>query len=288
MWCPTCRADVAAELTLDNRRYRCVQCHAEMGAAEATIDHLATPVRAIATERSARELLARWSAQNRFEPVTLASSLPPAAVNFVVSAESGEENGRVEKGAIWRLDTPRQSAPTASAGPVFNEAFSNPSSPPAKLPEEIPCLGTGNQRPCGFSNMPHDEASDNTSHPDHRTKPCIAKQANSQIHWIGMAGQLCAYCGVGLLTCGSVVVLLEYFGGQGNYAPTGWLVAAVGQMLLFLGLVTLVSAGIEQAVDEVAWRIADLEHRLEEHFSSQRVLPRQPDQSSVQDRSEAA
>lgn len=54
------------------------------------------------------------------------------------------------------------------------------------------------------------------------------------------------------------MVLSGYFGVQTNYAPTGWLVAAVGQMLLFLGVVTLVSGGMEQTVDEVSWRIDHL------------------------------
>lgn len=68
------------------------------------------------------------------------------------------------------------------------------------------------------------------------------------------------------------MVLSGYFGGPTNYAPTGWLVAAVGQMLLFLGVVTLVSGGMEQTVDEVAWRIdalAEQIHDLEQVISAQ-------------------
>lgn len=58
------------------------------------------------------------------------------------------------------------------------------------------------------------------------------------------------------------MVLSGYFGGPANYAPTGWLVSAVGQMLLFLGVVTLVSGGMEQTVDEVAWRIDSLAEHI--------------------------
>jgi len=68
------------------------------------------------------------------------------------------------------------------------------------------------------------------------------------------------------------MVLSGYFGGPTNYAPTGWLVAAVGQMLLFLGVVTLVSGGMEQTVDEVSWRIDHLAEqlmRLEQMVSDQ-------------------
>lgn len=89
-----------------------------------------------------------------------------------------------------------------------------------------------------------------------------------------MVGQLCAYAGVAVLTLGTVMVLSGYFGGPTNYAPTGWLVAAVGQMLLFLGVVTLVSGGMEQTVDEVSWRIdqlADQIFRLEQMIVNQQA-----------------
>ncbi len=110
-----------------------------------------------------------------------------------------------------------------------------------------------------------------------------------------MAGQLCAYGGVGLLTCGTVLVLSGYFGGPANYAPTGWLIAAVGQMLLFLGVVTLVSGGMEQTVDEVAWRIdflaeriVHLEHMVEEREARDRRVARQQQLSRPDDRADAA
>ena len=73
-----------------------------------------------------------------------------------------------------------------------------------------------------------------------------------------MVGQLCAYSGVCLLTCGTVMVMWSYFGGPPNFMPTGWLTAAIGQMSLFLGVVTLISSGLEQTTSEVAWRIDHL------------------------------
>lgn len=77
-----------------------------------------------------------------------------------------------------------------------------------------------------------------------------------------MAGQLCAYGGVALLTCGTVLVMWSYFGGPPTYMPTGWLTAAVGQMLLFLGVVTLISNGMDQTVAEVAWRVDHLAEEI--------------------------
>lgn len=50
----------------------------------------------------------------------------------------------------------------------------------------------------------------------------------------------------------------SYFGGPASYAPTGWLMATAGQMLLFFGVVTLVSGGLEQTTEQVNKRIEQL------------------------------
>jgi hypothetical protein len=73
---------------------------------------------------------------------------------------------------------------------------------------------------------------------------------------------LAAYAGIGLLTCGTVLVILSHFGGPTSYAPTGWLVSTLGQMLLLLGVVTLVSAGMDETRTDVARHIDRLEQRL--------------------------
>jgi hypothetical protein len=77
-------------------------------------------------------------------------------------------------------------------------------------------------------------------------------------------GQMLAYAGVLALTVGAAFVLMGYFGGPGwqSYTPTGWLITTTGQMLLFLGVVTLVSGGMEQTTEEVARRIERLGQRM--------------------------
>ena len=80
------------------------------------------------------------------------------------------------------------------------------------------------------------------------------------------------------------MVLSGYFGVQTNYAPTGWLVAAVGQMLLFLGVVTLVSGGMEQTVDEVSWRI---DHLAEQIMHLDQVIVEQQSQLETSRRRES-
>jgi len=54
------------------------------------------------------------------------------------------------------------------------------------------------------------------------------------------------------------MVVWSYYGGPATYAPTGWLIATAGQMLLFFGVVTLVSGGLEQTTEQVNKRIEQL------------------------------
>ena len=71
-----------------------------------------------------------------------------------------------------------------------------------------------------------------------------------------------AYVGVLGLTIGTAIVIYGHFGGQAGYTPTGWLVTTVAQMLLFLGVINLVSGGIEQNNEDVSRRIDILGEQL--------------------------
>ncbi|MEM9703419.1 MAG: hypothetical protein AAF907_13350, partial [Planctomycetota bacterium] len=71
-------------------------------------------------------------------------------------------------------------------------------------------------------------------------------------------GQLLAYGGVLGLTVGGAFVVWSYFGGPPGYAPTGWLLTTGGQMMLFLGIVTLIAGGMDKTTHEVRTRIETL------------------------------
>lgn len=83
-------------------------------------------------------------------------------------------------------------------------------------------------------------------------------ESSSTGSWSAMAGQFLAYAGVLGMTAGACLVVWSYFGGPANYAPMGWLLATAGQMLLFFGVVTLVSGGLEQTTEQVNKRIEQL------------------------------
>ncbi len=77
-----------------------------------------------------------------------------------------------------------------------------------------------------------------------------------------VTGQFLAYLGVLGLTVGTAMVIYGHFGGYSEYTPTGWLVTTVAQMLLFLGVINLVSGGIEQNNEDVSRRINTLGEQL--------------------------
>ncbi|MEQ9406648.1 MAG: hypothetical protein RIK87_02940 [Fuerstiella sp.] len=77
-----------------------------------------------------------------------------------------------------------------------------------------------------------------------------------------LMGQVLAYLGVLGLTIGTAIVIYGHFGGYAEYTPTGWLVTTVAQMMLFLGVINLVSGGMEQNNDEVSARINHLGEQL--------------------------
>lgn len=274
MWCSSCRADVAAELSTDNRRMLCSRCQMELGLAAIEAPRVAVAPRTVEAERDARELLARWSAQNLEAPPTVsASSFPKPR-----SAEPGEVKleGRVDQsiGSLLKSNIPYKSAfqeQTSSSSSLKPPQDAASIREPDSTPEPIDLRKkkyTSRSREAESSSS-RDElglpSDDSRQAHDRVVLEALQKQLNRGSNWATLAGQLCAYGGVALLTCGTVLVMWSYFGGPPNYMPTGWLTAAVGQMLLFLGVVTLISSGMEQTVHEVSWRIdslADEIHRM--------------------------
>jgi hypothetical protein len=98
--------------------------------------------------------------------------------------------------------------------------------------------------------------------PHFNIQASILGPERKRTNWTSVLGQLIAYAGVALLTIGTTLIVWSYFGGPAHYAPTGWLTTTAGQMLLFLGVVTLVSGGLEQTSEDVRTRIERLGERI--------------------------
>lgn len=104
------------------------------------------------------------------------------------------------------------------------------------------------------------------------------KPGRSESIW----GQVLAYLGVGLITVGTTLLLWGWFGQAPKYVPTGWLICTIGQMMLLLGVTTLISGGLQQSSHEVTRRVEYLgdrilrfEHSTEELLRGPHFLERQ-------------
>ncbi len=244
----------------------CARCRTELGVAAGAIPQISTAPVTAEAERDARELLARWSANNLLDsPSSVAS-----AGSF---AKSKTSTGLTGSNSDLRFDLPRSSVPSPSD--PFLAAMNESSNSALVLPlngrDEFstpPRLGeNGSASRAAESTVPagqmqHQQPQDpRTAEPhsglthDYVPHDALPHPPRPRSTWSAVAGQLCAYSGVALLTCGTVLAMWSYFGGPPQYLPTGWLTAAIGQMLLFLGVVTLISSGMEQTISEVAWRI---------------------------------
>ncbi len=109
------------------------------------------------------------------------------------------------------------------------------------------------------------------------------KPGKSESTW----GQVLAYAGVGLITVGTTLVLWSWFGKVPQYAPTGWLICTVGQMLLFLGVTTLISGGMQQTSHEVTRRVEYLGDRILRFEQSADQILRGPHFNEIRERSKS-
>lgn len=247
MWCTNCKSEVAAEVALDNRRVRCATCSTELSIAT-EFESTTTSTDFESTTKDARELLERWSKGPLVEPFG-----PMSGAVQPVTAESSEplapETPDRESQATpkFRVDAPHRPTEQSefSDQPQSEPAVSESAASAPPQQEDLvstPRVHLGHE----FSTPPPPHFAAQTTIDAGKTRT-----TNSSAFW----GQVMAYCGVLALTVGTSLVLWSYFGGPESYAPTGWLISTAGQMLLFLGVITLVSGGLEQTTDEVARRV---------------------------------
>jgi|HubBroStandDraft_6_1064221.scaffolds.fasta_scaffold26844_3 hypothetical protein len=256
MWCPNCKADVAAEVAADNRRVRCATCGVEISASAAFTG--------LAKTREARDLLERWASERKVDPPARTERNAQRPASTIETPGVG--------GVSLEAEPPSAPLPRQERGsaPGINER-SEPHNPiPARAGYRID-PSQSLHGPAGHVQRAaqrhesgrvhrHHEFADGSPHFD--IQGSILGPERKRTNWTSVIGQLVAYAGVALLTIGTTLIVWSYFGGPANYAPTGWLTTTAGQMLLFLGVVTLVSGGMEQTTEEVRTRIERLGERI--------------------------
>jgi hypothetical protein len=168
----------------------------------------------------------------------------------------------------WRVDAAHAESRERTA----------PATPPRRSYEyETTAPRAAAVRPSGPVDFRDDRAHESTPAPHFDLEPFTSPSRRPGRHE-SIFGQLLAYLGVALLTIGTVLVVWGYFGGAdvARYQSTGWLISTAGQMLLFLGVVTLVSGGMQQTTHEVSQRVELLGGRMQRIEQSTQELLRGP------------
>lgn len=231
MWCPQCESEVATEVAQDGQSLLCVNCRGEVRRLNAPSLH--------PDIQRARDILSRLSA---------ATSPPPDGADDPVELDEVIEAA----GALPPPPAPQRQFRIDRPHPTSEVAQAHVGGPPA--PQAIRATQESTIR------RRSDEGHAELPAPHFEVQPARPRTApgRGESTW----GQLLAYAGVGVLTVGTSLVVWGYLGGPPTYAPTGWLVATAGQMLLVLGIVTLVAGGMQQTTHEVSSRVAHLNGRV--------------------------
>ena len=244
MWCDRCRADAAAEVSAETGRANCATCGAELGS-----------VRRPSTDQ-ARELLKRWSSG-----LELDGASSPAA------RESSGEGIRGEGGTAVLVNSEVASEPVSTLPLTPPPPSTTRIEGPERFSQSEKAPNYENEKgspEMSASRKPNRGPSAQWPAPTVQMRPSWSQRQTRKRSTIGQIfGQILAYLGILAITGGTALVIWGYFGGPAEYAPTGWLVATGGQMLLFLGIVTLVSEGLEQSSVEMHSHVELLDHRLE-------------------------
>ena len=295
MHCETCQADVAAEISADGKSLICTTCGGEIQRTDAT---------SLSDEaQSARDLLERWSKDELLDPYgpDAGSDGPSAPESSVPRRQPPRPKFRVDAGSAgpprpasapsdptlsnqggsrpdpraarsqpkFRIDARHEQPPASLAGRVADRAHADAANqaggfdggqPPAEPPEPWAEMPDGYRIDAAQTTVPAPHFSMEAFAPPSGPRPG---------RFESLAGQLLAYGGTALLTVGTALVLYGYFGGGEQLTANGWLVATIGQMLLFLGVVTLISGGMQQTTHEVGSRVQYLGERLIRLESSQ-------------------
>lgn len=296
MWCPQCESDVAGEMSADGQSLLCSRCSTSLQKVFAPSLHPET--------LAARQLLERWSRQGLSLPFDSEATEQPAETAASETAQQPVAAESIHE--VYPLKQVDDAAVIEKAAPPTLEESAAKIEPSGHKSWRVDTPHPRNSRPKHARRKPprefamkssaHSDSAQRRSDGSHDDLPNphfdvgkIAERpqpGRSESIW----GQVLAYSGVGVLTLGTVLVVWGYFGGIESYASTGWLLSTAGQMLLLLGVVTLVSGGMQLTTHEVGQRIEYLNGRMYRiERSTQRILrgPHFGNKSSRQRRSNA-
>ncbi|MDB5385660.1 MAG: hypothetical protein JWM11_1306 [Planctomycetaceae bacterium] len=292
MWCAKCQSEVAVEARPNSQRLHCATCGTEItarlnqpapppvGSGNQAPSQNVAGAKASPPGRNPQELLARWASSQMFDPygpiVTPGSKPPetrpdvpkssvpaPAPLEVPAAPAAVSKSTPVpdtRRPAINSSETLDKSA-KVRVDPAFTEGWSDVPTPHVPTPphRDLPSSTKVSDRQLLSGVRAHSPSGLRGPHFDPSR---LQAPPPKSFKFAAVMGHFLAYVGAATLTGGAGLVLWGYLGGPTNLAPTGWFTSTVGQMLLFMGVVTLVSAGMEQTTVEVSRRVDAIGEKL--------------------------
>jgi len=226
----------------------------------------------LAKTREARDLLDRWASERQSDSPparsagrAAASPLRPVGGGVNLEAEPHSNTGRIEDAALAsHPDDPHQEQMPTSRRIDAAQALGGPVGAEISRGQSAGYAAASHVRVASRPEPArvHRVHGPDSAGPNFDIQGSLLETDRRKTNWTYVLGQLLAYGGVALLTVGSTLVLWGYFGGPASYAPTGWLTTMAGQMILILGVVTLVTGGMEQTNEDVRVRIERIGERI--------------------------
>ena len=288
MWCATCQALAGPDS--DSKPSACPRC------GNALVD----PPEPNTASQQARQLLESWNADNPLDLTPPDADTPPESqtanqtrktrkiadtsrpqyrVDSAHSKHRKQADGQAtQHDAKTTQPTPPQpktkrsrTKPTADTNrpppidPLAQVAatlanFSDDPQPPAAQPDTQPAAQPDTPTDAPAATEP--ASSGPVDEPEAAAALPPGVTTNALTHSTSLWGQLLAYVGVLGLTAGGALIVWNGFGHAPLNTPTAWLIATGGQMLLLLGIVTLVSSGLEQNHEDINRQLRVLGEQL--------------------------
>ena len=313
MWCAKCQALVGH--ASDDGPSQCPRCGAEVvdapsendatGKARALLERWATddplqvtPQDAVTSSNQRGEAMDADHTANVSEPAAPPPARPPSTKhrppqrNYRVDASHAKPHHSAKPPAASSRPLEPPGGNTADQVPHSDTNITSPSTntadhnPINEVASTIANISNAPELPVPTDHTePAPADTPTTGQTDHDFSSLPPGATTSAItHSTSLWGQLLAYVGVLGLTAGGALIVWNGFGHAPLNTPTSWLIATAGQMLLFLGIVTLVSSGLEQTNEEVTHRVRILGEqllRIEQGQDSAPVAPPHVVQRSI-------
>ena len=280
MWCATCQALAGPDS--DSKPSACPRC------GNALVD----PPEPNTASQQARQLLESWNADNPLDLTPPDADTPPESqtanqtrktrkiadtsrpqyrVDSAHSKHRKQADGQAtQHDAKTTQPTPPQPKTKRSrTKPTADTNRPPPIDPLAQVAATLANYSDDPQPPAAQPDTPTDApaatepaSSGPVDEPEAAAALPPGVTTNALTHSTSLWGQLLAYVGVLGLTAGGALIVWNGFGHAPLNTPTAWLIATGGQMLLLLGIVTLVSSGLEQNHEDINRQLRVLGEQL--------------------------